>query len=109
MQYNRLLYVSVQPGKGAAFVRSKLKNLMTGNTLEKTFRAVSASKIEHSNHSLLHLATMDKQQSLKRLCFAIVTAAYWLARQLCMQIARKAIKIGTAGYTNHHCAKQITI
>jgi Elongation factor P (EF-P) KOW-like domain len=30
-----------QPGKGAAFVRSKLKNLITGNTLEKTFRAVS--------------------------------------------------------------------
>jgi elongation factor P len=29
----------VKPGKGAAFVRSKLKNLRTGNTNEKTFRA----------------------------------------------------------------------
>jgi len=29
----------VKPGKGAAFVRSKLKNLRTGATLEKTFRA----------------------------------------------------------------------
>jgi hypothetical protein len=29
----------VKPGKGAAFVRSKLRNLRTGNTLEKTFRA----------------------------------------------------------------------
>jgi len=29
----------VKPGKGAAFVRTKLKNLKTGNVNEKTFRA----------------------------------------------------------------------
>ncbi|EPY13960.1 MULTISPECIES: elongation factor P [Paenibacillus] len=29
----------VKPGKGAAFVRSKLKNLRNGNVTEKTFRA----------------------------------------------------------------------
>jgi elongation factor P len=29
----------VKPGKGAAFVRSKLKNIRNGNTVEKTFRA----------------------------------------------------------------------
>lgn len=29
----------VKPGKGAAFVRSKLKNLKTGNVRENTFRA----------------------------------------------------------------------
>ncbi|RHW41096.1 elongation factor P [Neobacillus notoginsengisoli] len=29
----------VKPGKGAAFVRSKLRNLRTGNINEKTFRA----------------------------------------------------------------------
>ena len=29
----------VKPGKGAAFVRTKLKNVETGNTMEKTFRA----------------------------------------------------------------------
>ena len=28
----------VKPGKGGAFVRSKLKNLRTGNVLEKTYR-----------------------------------------------------------------------
>ena len=32
-------FLHVKPGKGAAFVRSKLKNFLTGNTLEKTFRA----------------------------------------------------------------------
>ncbi|NPV42467.1 MAG: elongation factor P [Firmicutes bacterium] len=29
----------VKPGKGAAFVRSKLKNVKTGGVIEKTFRA----------------------------------------------------------------------
>lgn len=29
----------MKPGKGAAFVRSKVKNLLTGNVNEKTFRA----------------------------------------------------------------------
>ena len=29
----------VKPGKGSAFVRTRLKNVLRGNTLEKTFRA----------------------------------------------------------------------
>ncbi|MGY6528607.1 MAG: elongation factor P [Cyanobacterium sp.] len=32
-------FLHVKPGKGAAFVRTKLKNARTGNTMEKTFRA----------------------------------------------------------------------
>ena len=34
-----LEFLHVKPGKGAAFVRSKLKNLLSGSTMEKTFRA----------------------------------------------------------------------
>ena len=32
-------FLHVKPGKGAAFVRSKLKNVETGQVVEKTFRA----------------------------------------------------------------------
>ncbi|MEM6612123.1 MAG: elongation factor P [Cyanobacteria bacterium P01_C01_bin.72] len=32
-------FLHVKPGKGSAFVRTKLKNVQTGNTVEKTFRA----------------------------------------------------------------------
>ena len=32
-------FLHVKPGKGAAFVRTKLRNYVTGNTVEKTFRA----------------------------------------------------------------------
>jgi elongation factor P len=37
--YTVIDFQHVKPGKGAAFVRSKLKNLRTGSTTEKTFRA----------------------------------------------------------------------
>ena len=32
-------FMHVKPGKGAAFVRTKLKNVESGNVVEKTFRA----------------------------------------------------------------------
>ncbi|CAO2839149.1 unnamed protein product [Amaranthus hypochondriacus] len=34
-----LEFLHVKPGKGAAFVRTKMRNYVTGNTVEKTFRA----------------------------------------------------------------------
>jgi elongation factor P len=37
--FNILEFQHVKPGKGAAFVRSKLKNLRTGSIVDKTFRA----------------------------------------------------------------------
>lgn len=35
--YRVVEFQHVKPGKGAAFVRTKLKNVITGNSLEKTF------------------------------------------------------------------------
>jgi len=32
-------FLHVKPGKGSAFVRTKLKNVQTGNVIERTFRA----------------------------------------------------------------------
>ncbi|XP_039045659.1 elongation factor P-like [Hibiscus syriacus] len=42
-----LEFLHVKPGKGAAFVRTKMRNYITGNTVEKTFRA--GSTIEEVN------------------------------------------------------------
>ncbi len=36
--YQVVEFQHVKPGKGAAFVRAKLKNLVTGGSVEKTFR-----------------------------------------------------------------------
>ncbi|KAG6745407.1 hypothetical protein POTOM_052072 [Populus tomentosa] len=40
-------FLHVKPGKGAAFVRTKMRNYVTGNTVDKTFRA--GSTIEEAN------------------------------------------------------------
>lgn len=37
--YNIIEFQHVKPGKGGAFVRTKLKNLVTGRVIDKTFRA----------------------------------------------------------------------
>lgn len=37
--YSVVEFQHVKPGKGSAFVRSKLKNLRTGGVIERTFRA----------------------------------------------------------------------
>lgn len=39
MPYSIVEFQHVKPGKGGAFVRTKLKNLKTGQVLEKTFRS----------------------------------------------------------------------
>ncbi len=45
-------FLHVKPGKGAAFVRTKLKNIQSGNVVERTFRAgetVAQATIEKKN------------------------------------------------------------
>ena len=42
-----LEFQHVKPGKGPAFVRTKLKNVMSGKTVDKTFNA--GTKVETSN------------------------------------------------------------
>ena len=49
--YNIVYFQHVKPGKGGAFVRTRLKNLKTGAVTEKTFRA--GEKVE--------LAILDKR------------------------------------------------
>ena len=36
--YQIIEFQHVKPGKGAAFVRTKLKNIISGGVVEKTFR-----------------------------------------------------------------------
>jgi len=50
-------FLHVKPGKGSAFVRTKLKSVQSGNVVEKTFRAgesvqqaiLEKSNLQHSN------------------------------------------------------------
>ena len=37
--YNMIFFQHVKPGKGGAFVRTKLRNLRTGRVIERTYRS----------------------------------------------------------------------
>jgi len=45
--YQVIEFLHVKPGKGAAFVRTKLKNVVTGGVIETTFRA--GEKVQRAN------------------------------------------------------------
>lgn len=55
--YQVIDFLHVKPGKGAAFVRSKIRNIKTGNVLEKTFRGgekIERAHIEHRRASFTY-------------------------------------------------------
>lgn len=62
LEYNNDLYTIVQfqhvkPGKGAAFVRTKLKSITTGKVIENTFQAgakVETARIERRPYQFLY-------------------------------------------------------
>jgi elongation factor P len=59
----------VKPGKGGAFVRTKIKNLLNGRVLERTFRSgekveiadISESTMQYLYHDGENLVFMDQQ------------------------------------------------
>ena len=54
---NIIQFQHVKPGKGPAFVRTKLKNISTGRVLENTFTAgvkVTEARVEHRPHQFLY-------------------------------------------------------
>jgi elongation factor P len=55
--YQVIEFLHVKPGKGAAFVRTKLKNVKTGGVIETTFRAgekVAKAQIDRREHQFLY-------------------------------------------------------
>jgi len=50
-------FLHVKPGKGGAFVRSKLKNIRTGQVVDETFRAgekIEVVRVEARNYTYLY-------------------------------------------------------
>merc|ERR1719201_2757503 len=99
----------VKPGKGSAFVRSKLKNLQTGSTLEKTWKAGEAfpdaqidkesmtfSYIDGEDHVFMNMATfeeeriktadIDKADFLKE--ESTINVLYWNGKAIDVQVPK---------------------
>ena len=50
-------FLHVKPGKGGAFVRSKLKNVRTGQVVDETFRAgekITIVRVEARNYTYIY-------------------------------------------------------
>ena len=102
-------FLHVKPGKGSAFVRSKLKNLQNGNTLEKTWKAgesfpdaqvdkepMTFSYIDGDDHVFMNMNTfeeeriksadIDKRDFLKE--EALIDVLYWKGQAIDVQVPK---------------------
>jgi elongation factor P len=55
--FSVIQFTHIKPGKGSPFVRLKMKNLMTGNVIEQTFRPdekVKSAYLEHKKMQYLY-------------------------------------------------------
>ena len=66
--YQIMEFQHVKPGKGAAFVRTKLKNIISGGVVEKTFRPTEkfpAARIERVDMQYLYQVVGDALKFVK--------------------------------------------
>lgn len=72
-------FLHVKPGKGAAFVRTKLKNAQTGGVVERTFRAgetvpqatIEKSAMQHTYKEADDYVFMDMEPMRKGGCLRL--------------------------------------
>mmetsp|Transcript_36882 Transcript_36882/g.51226 ORF Transcript_36882/g.51226 Transcript_36882/m.51226 type:complete len:232 (-) Transcript_36882:154-849(-) len=57
--YKVVEFLHVKPGKGSAFVRTKVKNYLTGNSVDKTFRAGEPIQAADMEKSVMQFTYMD--------------------------------------------------
>jgi len=88
-------FLHVKPGKGPAFVRTTLKNVMTGRTLDKTWRAgetfpdaqvdtrdMTYSYIDGDEHVFMDMETFEEA----RVKSAAIDAADFIKEEMAIQI-----------------------
>ena len=63
--YQIIEFQHVKPGKGAAFVRTKLKNIISGGVVEKTFRPTEKCPTAHIDRKDMQYLYADDGSLLK--------------------------------------------
>ena len=95
--YQIVEFLHVKPGKGAAFVRSKIKDIKTGNLLEKTFRGgekIERAIIEHRkmqftyvDDDMYHFMDMESYEDISIEAALLGDQAKWLKDGMEVDIA----------------------
>merc|ERR1719310_23558 len=102
-------FLHVKPGKGSAFVRSKLKNLENGSVLEKTWKAgekfpdaqvdkveMTYSYIDGEDHVFMNMETFEEERiktaSIDKVEFlqeqATIDVLFWKGKAIDVQIPK---------------------
>lgn len=76
-------FLHVKPGKGAAFVRSKLRNLLTNSNQEKTFRGGETINLADVSRREAQYTYADGDQ--------VTRGHVWLVMQDCSQHAVRGL------------------
>ena len=84
IEYNRNLYFviefqHVKPGKGPAFVRTKLKNVKTGKVIDNTFPSghkIITARVEKRSHQFLYKDIFPIRVLFFRVIVAKCTSIY---------------------------------
>ncbi|MGD9909947.1 MAG: elongation factor P [Candidatus Izemoplasmatales bacterium] len=94
--YSVIEFQHVKPGKGSAFVRSKLRNLRTGAVLDKTFNAginINQAMIEKSQMQYLYkngddnvFMNMDTYEQIEMKSSQIENELYYLTEGMTINV-----------------------
>jgi len=108
--YKVLEFLHVKPGKGSAFVRTKLKNLSSGGNLEKTFRAgemveeailnkleMQFNYMDGDNYVFMDMTTFDTEEVNKDI---IGDMSIWMKEGVETTITKLGDKILDVGVPN---------
>ena len=109
--YTVTYFQFVKPGKGQAFTRTKLKNMITGSVIERTYRTgekVEAAEIEEANMQFLyedgefhHFMNTEDYSQVQIPSDAIESEAKFLTENLTVDILffeGKAISVGLPNF-----------
>ena len=109
--YQMVYFQFVKPGKGTAFTRTKLKNMITGSVIDRTYRTgekVEAAEIEEANMQFLyedgeyhHFMNTEDYSQVQVPSDAIESEAKFLTENLTVDILffeGKAISVGLPNF-----------
>ena len=106
-------FLHVKPGKGAAFVRTKLKNVETGNVLEKTFRAgekVAKAMLNRKEMQYLYKAgeefvmmDMESYEQLQLTKDQVGDGVKYMKEDMVVQVLMHDTKISSVSFLSRWC------
>ena len=93
--YNIVEFQHVKPGKGGAFVRTKLKHLRLGRVVDRTFRAgEKVGLVEYEQRSMqflykddnFHFMNLDTYEQIALPADVVGEAAHWLKETMEVEV-----------------------